>query len=230
MYSRLKIFLRQELDVLFAVNFFDLISFHLNLFRCNRKIRTRLKTRSKSYNSDLIAQEKYLNYKFWLKESLIRFYKLGLHRDEKKTILDIGTGTGYFPFICNEFSHVGFCLDVPDNELYDRITDSLGLIKFKRYINSFELLKLNTNERFDLVTAYMICFNNHKQENLWSNKEWEFFISDLQDNYLKKDGKILLNFNEESPGIYFSSELLGYFNGMNYVVEGNNILIENQTT
>ena len=118
----------------------------------------------------------------------------------KKTILDIGTGTGYFPFICNEFSHAGFCLDVPDNELYDQITDSLGLIKFKRYIKSFELLKLNTNERFDLVTAYMICFNNHKQENLWSNKEWEFFISDLQDNYLKKDGKILLNFNEESPG------------------------------
>ena len=76
----------------------------------------------------------------------------------------------------------------------------------------------------------MICFNNHKQENLWNNKEWEFFISDLQDNYLKKDGKILLNFNEESPGIYFSSELLGYFNRMNYVVEGNNILIENQTT
>ena len=106
MYSRLKTFLRQELDVLFAVNFFDLISFHLNLFRCNRKIRTRLKTRSKPYNSDLIAQ----------------------------------------------------------------------------------------------------------------------------DNYLKKDGKILFNFNDESPGIYFSSELLGYFNGMNYVVEGNNILIENQTT
>ena len=230
MYSRLKTFLRQELDVLFAVNFFALISFHFNLFRCNRKIRTRLKARSKPYNSDLTAQEKYLNYKFWLKESLIRFYKLGLHREEKKTILDIGTGTGYFPFICNEFSHAGFCLDVPDKELYDQITDSLGLIKFKRYIKSFELLKLNTNERFDLVTAYMICFNNHKQENLWSNKEWEFFISDLQDNYLKKDGKIFLNFNEESPGIYFSSELLGYFKGMNYVVEGNNILIENRTT
>ena len=64
--------------------------------------------------------------------------------------------------ICNEFSHVGFCLDVPDNELYDQITDSLGLIKFKRYINSFELLKLNTNERFEawLSSAYlgrMIC-------------------------------------------------------------------------
>ena len=146
----------------------------MNLFRFNRKIKIRLKVRSKPYNSDLTAQEKYLNYKFWLKESLIRFYKLGLHRDEKKTILDIGTGTGYFPFICNEFSHAGFCLDVPDNELYDQITDSLGLIKFKRYIKIFELLKLNTNERFDLVTAYMICFNNHKKKIFGVTKNGNF--------------------------------------------------------
>ncbi len=230
MFLSLKTFLRQELDVLSTVNFFELISFYLNLFRFNRKIRIRLKSRSKQHNPDLTAQEKYLNYRFWLKESLIRFYKLGLHCDKKKTILDIGTGTGYFPFICNEFSHQGFCLDVPDNELYDQITDSLGLIKFKKYINSFEYLQLNTNERFDLITAYMICFNNHKEENLWSYEEWEFFISDLQNNYLKKDGKILLNFNEEYPGIYFSNELLGYFKGMNYAVDGNNILIENRTS
>ena len=39
------------------------------------------------------------------------------------------------------------------------------------------------------------------------------FISDLQNNYLKKDGKILLNFNEESPGIYFSNELLATSKG-----------------
>ena len=76
MYSRLKTFLRQELDVLFAVNFFALISFHFNLFRCNRKIRTRLKTRSKPYNSDLIAQEKYLNYKLNMRIKKIEIERL----------------------------------------------------------------------------------------------------------------------------------------------------------
>ena len=217
------------MDVFLTVAFFDLISFYSNLFKFRKKISAHLNSKSQKNNFDTTAQEKYLNYKFWLKESLIRVYRLKLHTTKKKNILDIGTGTGYFPFLCNEFLHNGYCLDVPNNELYDQITDSLGLIKFKKYINPFEPLKLDTKEHFDLITAYMICFNNHKQEDLWSKEEWQFFILDLQKNYLKKEGKILLNFNEESPGVYFTSELLNYFKDMDYAVDGNTILIDNQS-
>ena len=104
MLKRLKIFLRQELDVFMIVSLFDLISFHYNSFRFRQKIRVNLNAKSQEYNSDFVAQEKYLNYKFWLKESLIRFYKLKLHRTKDKNILDIGTGAGYFPFLCNSFA------------------------------------------------------------------------------------------------------------------------------
>ena len=229
MLKRLKIFLRQELDVFMIVGLIDLISFHYNSFRFRQKIRVNLNAKSQEYNSDFVAQEKYLNYKFWLKESLIRIYKLKLHRTKDKNILDIGTGAGYFPFLCNELSHKGYCLDVPDNDLYDQITDSLGLVKFKKYINRFEPLELETKERFDYITAFMICFNNHKQDDLWNKEEWNYFILDLQKNYLKKEGKILLNFNEESPGFYFTSELISYFKDKNYEVNGNNVLINNQS-
>jgi|TARA_B110000196_G_C20958020_1_gene572582 SAM-dependent methyltransferase len=229
MYRRLKVFLRQQLDILKSLNFFDLFSFHLSFLKIKKKLKVLLEIEYRQDNgySDVTAQEKYLNYKFWSKESLLRAFKLDLHSSvNKKNILDIGTGAGYFPFICKELGHEGFCIDVPGNDLYDQITDSLSLVKYKRLIKSFEPLSLKTDERFDLITAYMICFNNHKQKDLWGSEQWRFFISDLQSNYLKENGKIVLNFNEEEPGFYFSSELKSYFRQENYIIEDNTILIQ----
>ena len=231
MLQKLKDFLKQELNILSSLRFLDLYSFYSNLIKFKKKLRVLLNLKSHKSNPDLIAQEKYLNYKFWLKESLLRAYNLNLQNTKnQKNILDIGTGAGYFPFICNELNHIGFCLDVPENDLYNQMTDSLGLIKFKRNIKCFEPIKLNTDIRFDLITAYMICFNNHKQEDLWGGDEWRFFISDLQSNYLKKDGLIVLNFNEEEPGVYFSEELITFFNNKNYQIDGNTILISSSLT
>ena len=229
MYRRLKVILRQQFDIVTSLNFFDWFSFYRNSLKAKKKLEALLEIKHKQDNTDpdSTAQEKYLNYKFWLKESLLRAFKLDLHNSvNKKNVLDIGTGAGYFPFICKELGHEGLCIDVPDNDLYDQITDSLDLIKFKRLIKCFEPLSLKIDERFDLITAYMICFNNHKQEDLWGSEQWKFFISDLQSNYLKENGKIVLNFNEEEPGFYFSSELKSYFRQENYIIEDNTILIQ----
>ena len=140
---------------------------------------------------------------------ILSLYSLETIRKNKKNILDIGTGAGYFPFICNELNHSGFCLDVPDNDLYDQLTDSLGLIKFKRYIKCFEPIKLKTDIRFDLITAYMICFNNHKQKDLWHVEEWDWFIKHLFTR-LQPDGEIFLSFNEESPNEPIDKKLSNY--------------------
>jgi hypothetical protein len=229
-YRRLKIFLRQEFNILTSLSFFDWFSFYLNSIKVRNKIRARLEIDYTKDNGspDSTAQEKYLNYKFWSKESLLRAYKLDLHNSvNKKNILDIGTGAGYFPFICKELGHEGLCLDVPGNDLYDQITDSLSLIKFKRFIKCFEPLSLKIDERFDLITAYMICFNNHKQKDLWGCEQWKFFISDLQSNYLEESGEIVLDFNEEAPGFYFPDELISYFRKKNYKIKANTILIQN---
>tara|TARA_Y100001970_G_C14254663_1_gene874359 strand:- start:3068 stop:3766 length:699 start_codon:yes stop_codon:yes gene_type:complete len=225
--KKIKDFFRQVLNILLSLSFLDLYSFYFNFIKLKKKVGVLLNVKPEKINIDPTAQEKYLNYKFWLKESLLRAYKLNLHNTKnKKNILDIGTGAGYFPFICNELNHNGFCLDVSDNDLYNQMTDSLGLIKFERYIKCFEPINLNTDIRFDLITAYMICFNNHKQEDLWKSDEWRFFISDLESNYLKRNGLIVLNFNEEEPGVYFSDELITFFNNENYQIDGNTILIK----
>src|SRR5207302_305054 len=49
-------------------------------------------------------------------------------------------------------------------------------------------------EKFDLVTAFMICFNNHKQPHLWGVPEWEFFLDDLS-RHLTSRGRVWLELN-----------------------------------
>ena len=48
---------------------------------------------------------KYLDIKTWMKRALYNVYELGLHRARQKSILDLGTGCGYFPYVCNYFGH-----------------------------------------------------------------------------------------------------------------------------
>ena len=69
-----------------------------------------------------ISYQKYMDIDYWLFENLRRAYVLGLHKMTGKiAILDIGTGPGYFPFICGFYGHDAEALDVPDNEMYNEI-------------------------------------------------------------------------------------------------------------
>ena len=64
--------------------------------------------------------------------------------------------------------------------------------------------------KFDLITAFMICFNSHKQENLWDVSEWEFFLNDLA-RYLKPRGRVWLELNREYDGTFYTPELKEFF-------------------
>ena len=65
--------------------------------------------------------------------------------------------------------------------------------------------------KFDLITAYSICFNNHFNPDLWTKKEWEFFLMDLANNHCNKDCQALFVLNAEQNGLYYSDDLLQYF-------------------
>jgi len=56
----------------------------------------------------------------------------------------------------------------------------------------------------------MICFNNHKQANLWGVPEWEFFLDDLS-KYLKPRGRVWLELNREYDGTFYTPELKRFF-------------------
>lgn len=153
--------------------------------------------------------QKYLNINLWLYEHLKRFYKLGLHRTSSKKILDIGTGTGYFPFICNYYGHHAEGLDVADNEMYNEMIAALGVKRYDQRIIAFS--PIHVSDKYDLVTAFLICFNNHDTPLLWHIEQWDYFLGDITSKNLLAGGEIYLLFNAENKEEPVKRELLEHF-------------------
>lgn len=155
------------------------------------------------------AWPKYTNYEHWLGRAVDHVRELRLDRDPKLSILDIGSGAGYFVFVLKQLGHQVFGLDLPDPEFYGELFGLLGLERVVWRIEAFELLP-EVSRRFDLVTAFAICFNGHGSGKVWDRKEWEFFLNDLQSRYLNPGGRIFLALNPEEYG-HYTPELRDFF-------------------
>jgi SAM-dependent methyltransferase len=165
-----------------------------------------------------VSYQKYLEIDYWLFENLRRVFVLGLDRHPRKLkILDIGCGAAYFLYACRYYGHEVEGLDVPDNEMYNEIVAALGIKRYSKYITKFE--DLPTAERYDLITAFMICFNCHNTPEVWYIKEWESFLASLHDRNLNADAEVVLSFNCERNGDPINPELLAYFLSRNATIE-----------
>tara|TARA_X000000368_G_scaffold392767_1_gene357857 strand:+ start:38492 stop:39208 length:717 start_codon:yes stop_codon:yes gene_type:complete len=161
----------------------------------------------------------------FIQHSLIRTLELDLHKESKLSILDIGTGAGYFPYICNFYGNSVECLDIAGNEFYDLSTDALSLKKYHHEIMFSK--KLPIDKKYDLICAYMICFNGHKTKALWGIHEWSVFLKQIIQKNLKDEGKIFLSFNLEDDDLPFSNDLKKFFNSFSKSFSENEILITN---
>lgn len=226
---KIKSKLLQELNVIRVTKLISYVGFYINLFNIYRSIRLKIPPQLKTIKTkeDDLTEKKYLNYIFWSKECLIRFYRLNLHKKGSSIrVLDLGTGFGFFPYICNELGHQAECLDSPDSDLYREITETLKLKRYEETIHAFQPIELNGgSSKYDLVTAFMICFNNHKSPGLWGTDEWKFFILELYRNHLKEDALIYLSFNQEENGMFFDPSLEKFFKDNSYKINTNNVLI-----
>src|SRR2546428_6601423 len=91
----------------------------------------------------------------------------------------------------------------------DEIFRALGLQRIIARIEPFQPLPA-FDRKFDLITAFMICFNGHKRPALWGPKEWSFFLDDLETR-LNPGGRIRLGFNREDDGSFYSGDLRRFF-------------------
>jgi len=157
-----------------------------------------------------IAFQKYLDVDLWVFEAMRRVYTLGLHHAAPQRILDIGTGAGYFPFVCRYYGHDAEAIDIPDNDMYNQLIAALGLKRYAQYVQPFEPLKLGP-EKYDLVTGFMICFNNHKTPQVWKAAEWDYFMRNLSTAHVRQGGRYFWGLNAESDAEPVSPDVLGYF-------------------
>jgi SAM-dependent methyltransferase len=151
---------------------------------------------------------------YWIDINVERAQDLWLDCTPPLRILDLGSGAGYFLYVCKHFGHdvLGFDTDV--EPLFSATTELLGV---RRVIGRIErqtpLPELG--QRFDLVTAHRICFHRIGKVRdgvEWSPSDWEFFIDDIRNRFLNRNGRLLLDFNPRpDASSFFTPELRKFF-------------------
>lgn len=155
------------------------------------------------------APEKYLELRRWIDVNIRRIRELELDFGFRKRVLDIGCGAGYFLYICKWLGHDVLGLDIDESTMFTELTKLLRIPRVIWRIERFVPLP-DLGPKFDVITAYMICFNDHKTGHIWGPAEWEFFLDDLA-QHLALSGRVHLEFNREFDGTWYTPELQDYF-------------------
>ncbi len=153
---------------------------------------------------------KYLDIRLWMVHKLTYFYLLGLHKSKPLRILDLGTGTGFFPYICSLYGHKVIALDLDTVPMYNEICHFLRVDRRPWRIVKFEKLP-DLGIMFDLVTAFMITFNQNNQPDEWGVDEWRFLLEDLKSNQIVQGGRLFLNLNLRHDGTWCDQHLFELF-------------------
>src|SRR5437763_9612099 len=124
------------------------------------------------------APPKYLDLEHWIRINLQRVRELGLDYAPRSRILDLGCGAGYFLYINKLLGHEILGLDLDDLPMFRELIELLQIPRTIARIEAFQPLpKFDRN--FDIITAYLICFNNHKSDKHRGPAEWHYFLSDV---------------------------------------------------
>ena len=153
---------------------------------------------------------KYLEIERWMEINLKRVRDLGLDLGGRKRVLDIGSGTGYFLYICQYLGHDVLGLDLDEERGFTEMVELLGVKRVIYRVEACQPLP-DLGPRFDVITAHMICFNGHKSDKLWKIPEWEFFLNDLGERHLAPGGQVCLELNREYDDSLYTPELKEYF-------------------
>ena len=152
---------------------------------------------------------KYLDLDRWIGVNIRRIRQLELDLARPKRILDLGCGAGYFLYIAQLLGHSGVGLDIDRLPMFREITRLLGVHRIVQRIEPFRPLP-DLGRKFDLVTAFMVCFNEHKMPGLWKVPEWEFFLDDLA-KHLTTRARVWLELNKEYDETFYTPELKEFF-------------------
>jgi SAM-dependent methyltransferase len=152
---------------------------------------------------------KYLDLERWIGINIRRIRHLELDLSRPKRILDLGCGAGYFLYIAQLLGHSGVGLDMDHLAMFREITRLLRVRRVVQKIEAFRPLP-DFGQKFDVITAFMICFNNHKMPDLWQVPQWDFFLDDLA-KHLTPRGRVWLELNQEYDEAFYTPELKEFF-------------------
>ena len=150
---------------------------------------------------------KFLDLETWFREAVFRALWCGVEAlPAKSRLLDLGAGTGYFLVVARHLGHDVLGLDVDDEPLYRECFDYFGLPRVTQAIEPFQPLPESLGG-FDLITAFMTCFDERPDGSQWGVDEWLFLLRDLR-NRLNAGGRIVIRFNlNQQTREFYSDEV-----------------------
>jgi SAM-dependent methyltransferase len=153
---------------------------------------------------------KYADVKRWLRLNIVRAQDLKLHRCPSRSVLDLGCGGGFFPFVLQHLGHSSLGLDIDEFPLFTELLELFQIERRVWTIRPYEQLP-DFGRRFDWITAFSVDFNREsKRDWWWGPQEWDFFLEDLK-RHLIPGGRIFLGLNPKNDGEYYTPELRGFF-------------------
>ena len=180
---------------------------------------------------DPTSAAKYTDYPSWLPFNVVRVGALALHRSRPLRLLDIGCGPGYFLAAAKACGHEVYGIDAPANILtevearvYSELLAALGCDRQVSPLLIERYVPMGLAQRdLDLMTAYWICFNRHRQLDEWGAAEWRFWVEDAK-AHLRPGGVVHLelNVNPERYGAlqWYDQETLEFFRSVGSVQGG----------
>jgi SAM-dependent methyltransferase len=148
----------------------------------------------------------------WIDINVGRAQNLWLDRSPPVRILDLGSGAGYFLYVCQFLGHSGLGLDLDDDPFFGAMTKYFNVPRVIWRIEPGIPLP-DLGEKFDLVTGHRVCFHRITRDKNdvwreWIPANWKFFIHDIRTRFLKPHGRILLEFLPRPDGSSFFTEEL----------------------
>jgi SAM-dependent methyltransferase len=188
---------------------------------------------------DRFSAAKYADFTTWVLRNIHRAGQLGLHERAGLRILDIGCGPGYFIAVSRALGHdcegidvADFCFTPLERHVYRELLGALNCGKYVSPVSVERFVPLSLpTEPYDLITAFLVCFNRHDKPDQWDVSEWRFFVEDALQK-LRDGGRLFLGLNENPKKYgklgFYDSELLEYFRSVG-TVDGARITVVKKT-
>lgn len=183
------------------------------------------------YQREPTSAAKYATPRQWILVNALRAAALGLDTGSALRVLDIGCGPAYFLAIGRALGHQCYGVDAPETiltplerDVYATLVQAFqcGEVVSPLLIERFKPLPFR-EQPFDLITAYLICFNRHRQPDEWGREEWRFFVEDAM-TCLRRGGRLVLDLNENAerygPLRFYDEATRDYFRSVGIVDQG----------
>jgi SAM-dependent methyltransferase len=163
---------------------------------------------------------KYLDTRKWIERSLQQVRRLGLVLNPPRDVLDLGCGSGYFLFAVRQLGARVLGVDLDGDPIFNDMVRLLGIERVGFAVTRRVKLPQFGGRKFDLITAWMICFNNYdRPDAIWVAEDWNFLLDDLSER-LTPDGRIVFSMNEQPDGKFYSREIAKLFASRSDLMDG----------